>query len=227
VTITRQAIPVEDGALPLTVARAGGTGAAVVIVPSAFGVGPDLEAQMVETAGDARAVVAIDPFFRADAGPVAYDDRDRAIGRLQALDRARTLRDLGAAIAWVRDEEGGAAVVVLGICFGGPFALAAAAEGLAQGVVTWHGTRMEQALARAVEMRCPMRLHFGAVDPFVPMAAVATVRAAFADRADVVVTVHEGATHGFSHRGSARSYDAEAEQSGLASLRELVHLLPD
>ena len=196
-------------------------------MPSAFGVGPDLEAQMDETALDARAVVAIDPFFREDAGPAAYDDRDRAIGRLQALDRARTLRDLGAAIAWIRDEEGGAPVVVLGICFGGPFALAAAAEGLAQGVVTWHGTRMEQALARAVEMRCPMRLHFGAVDPFVPMEAVEAVRAAFAGRADVVVAVHEGATHGFSHRGSARSYDAAAERAGLASLRELVRLLRD
>ena len=224
--ITRHAIPVEGGALPLTVVRAGGTGAAVVIVPSAFGVGPDLEAQMAETAADARAVVAIDPFFREDAGPAAYDDRDRAMGRLQALDRARTLRDLGAAIAWIRDEEGAAAVVVLGICFGGPFALAAAALGLAQGIVTWHGTRMEHALARAAEMRCPMRLHFGAVDPFVPMEAVAAVRAAFAGRADVAITVHEGATHGFSHRGSSRSYQHTAERAGLDSLRALARTAP-
>lgn len=224
-TATRHAIPVEGGALPLTVARAGGTGAAVVIVPSAFGVGADLEAQMEEAAADARAVVAIDPFFREDAGPAAYDDRDRAIGRLQALDRARTLRDLRAAMQWIHLEEPGAPVVVLGICFGGPFALAAAADGLAQGVVTWHGTRMEQALARAGEMRCPMRLHFGDRDPIVPMTAVEAVRAAFAGRADVEVTVHEGATHGFSHRASARSYDPTAEQAGLASLRALARAL--
>jgi carboxymethylenebutenolidase len=221
-TLTRAATPVEGGALPLTVVRAGGRGAAVVIVPSAFGVGPDLEAQMEETAADACAVVTLDPFFRDDAGRVAYEDRDRAMGRLQALDRARTSRDLAAAIAWVRAEEKGAPVVVLGICLGGPFALLAAADGLAQGVVTWHGTRMETALGRAAEIRCPLRLHFGAVDPFVPKEAVDAVRAAFAGRADVVVAVHEGATHGFSHRGSARAYDANAEQAALAALRELA-----
>jgi hypothetical protein len=40
-TITRNQLPVEAGELPLTIARSAGTGAAVVIMPSAFGVGPD------------------------------------------------------------------------------------------------------------------------------------------------------------------------------------------
>jgi carboxymethylenebutenolidase len=225
VTITRHDVPTEGGALPLTVVRGGGTGAAVVIVPSAFGVGPDLEAQMDELAADARAVAAIDPFFRGDAGAISYEERPRVMARLQALDRALLHRDLRAAIDWVRAEAPGAPVVVLGICLGGPFALQAAADGLADGVVTWHGTRMEHALERAADMRCPMRLHFGAVDPFVPPEAVEAVRAAFAGRTDVVVTVHAGATHGFSHRGSARAHDATAERAALASLQALVRAL--
>jgi carboxymethylenebutenolidase len=225
VTITRHDVPVEGGALPLTVARGGGTGAAVLIVPSAFGVGPDLEAQMDELAADARTVAAIDPFFRGDGGAVPYEDGARAMARLKALDRELTHRDLRAAIDRVRAEAPGAPIVVLGICFGGPFALQAAADGLAGGVVTWHGTRMEQALERAADMRCPMRLHFGAVDPFVPPEAVEKVRAAFAWSTDVVVTVHAGATHGFSHRGSARAYDATAERAALASLQALVRTL--
>ena len=95
--ISKQQIPVEAGKLPLTVAAAGGVGAVVVIMPSAFGVGPDLEAQMEELARDASAVVALDPFFREDAGPVPYEDRGRAIGRLQALDKPRGYRDRAAA----------------------------------------------------------------------------------------------------------------------------------
>ena len=112
--------------------------------------------------------------------------------------------------------------MLLGICFGGPYALLAAADGVVDGVVTWHGTRMEDYLARAAEMRCPMRLHFGSADPFVPQEAVETVRTAFGGRRDVRIIVHAGATHGFSHRAAARAYDVHAERAGMDSLRELV-----
>src|SRR5262249_5180642 len=155
--------------VPLTIARADGIGAAVVIMPSAFGIGPDLQAQMDELAGDASLVVAIDPFFRDDAGPAPYDHAARVMARMQAIDRYRAQRDLRAAIDWVRGQErDGCAVVALGICFGGPYALLAAVDGAVDGVVTWHGTGMEQHLGRAAEIRCPMRLHFGSADPFVP-----------------------------------------------------------
>lgn len=221
-TIARDRLAVEGGDLPLTIARTGGVSAAIVIVPSAFGVGPDLEAQMQELAEDARVVVAIDPFFREDAGPAPYADMARVMQRMQALDRQRAYHDLRATIDWIRGKENDRPVVVVGICFGGPFALLAAADGTVDGVVTWHGTRMERYVERASEMRCPMRLHFGSVDPVVPKASVEAVRAAFAGRGDVRVIVHEGATHGFSHRAAPQAYDARAERAVMASLRELV-----
>jgi carboxymethylenebutenolidase len=221
-SVSRHALPVEGGALPLSVARGAGTGAALVVVPSAFGVGPDLEAQMRELAAYARLVVAFDPFFRGDGGLAPYDAMPRVMARLGALDRERCAGDFAAAIAWARRETGGAPVVGLGICFGGPFALEAAADGALAGVVTWHGTGMQHHLARAAAMRCPMHHHFGSADPFVPPAAVEQVRSAFAGRADVRVFVHEGATHGFSHRAAKQAYHAEAERAGMESVRELV-----
>ncbi len=221
-TIDHHRLPLEDGALPLTIARGSGRGAGLVIVPSAFGIGPDLETQMEELAADARLVVALDPFFRDDAGLVPYDDMARVMKRLNALDRARALDDLRAVIAWVRREAPGARVVYLGICFGGPFGLLVAADGAVDGVVTWHGSRMESYLERASEMRCPMRLHFGSADPVTPPEALEAIRGAFAARDDVRVVVHEGATHGFSQRSALRAYDADAERAGMASVRELV-----
>jgi carboxymethylenebutenolidase len=217
--IERTTVAVEGEAMPLTIARGGGSGAAVVIAPSAFGVADDLVEQMDEMARDATVVITFDPFFRGDTGPVPYDDMPRARGRLTALDRAQTALDLRAAIALARAE---APVVVLGICFGGPFALLAAADGLVDGVVTWHGTRMELFLKRAAEMRCPMRLHFGEADLFVPPEAVDLVRRAFADRRDVEIVVHEGATHGFTHRATARAHGSRAEQAAMRAVRELV-----
>ncbi len=222
--ISKQQIPVEGGKLPLTIATAGGAGAVVVIMPSAFGVGPDLEAQMEQLALDASAVVALDPFFREDAGPAPYEDRGRAIGRLQALDRPRAGRDLRAAIDWARGQNSGQAIVLLGICFGGPYALLAAADGVVDAVVTWHGTRMDQFLERVAEMRCPMRLHFGSADPVAPPEAVAAVRQAFAERPDVRVVVHEGAGHGYSQRASPHAYHEAAERAGMYAVQELVAL---
>jgi len=218
--ITQQLLPVEQGELPLTVVRGSGSGAGVVIMPSAFGVGPDLTSQMEELGAHSRLVVALDPFFREDPGASPYDDMGRVMSRIQSVDRARAHRDLRAAIEWTHKEAGSAPIMV-GICFGGAYSLLVAAEGMVSGVVTWHGSRMEGFLDKASEMRCPMRLHFGAVDPFVPMTAVAAVRAAFAGREDVEVVVHEGATHGFSHR-HAPAYDERAERAGMAALRELV-----
>ena len=212
----------EQGALPLTYARAEGKGAAVVIMPAASGVGPDLEAQMAELATDARVVVTFDPFFRDDPGLAPYGDMKRIMGRLRAVDPARTYGDLRAVIDWARGQAPGSPVVMLGICFGGPFALQAAADGVVDAVVTWHGSRMENHLARVAEMRCPMHHHIGAVDPVVPPAALEALRAAFAGRPNVRLFVHGGATHGFSQRGAPQAYDARAEQAGMASLRELV-----
>jgi carboxymethylenebutenolidase len=220
--LSRHALPVPAGLLPLTVARGGGSGAALVVVPSAFGVAPDLEAQLEALAGEARLVATFDPFFREDPGVVPYEDMARVMQRLRGLDRARAQADLRAVLAWARAEAGGGPVVVLGVCFGGPFALLAAADGLVDGVATWHGTRLESFLGRAPEMRCPMRLHFGGVDPFVPPAAVEAVREAFAGREDVHLFVHPGATHGFTHPGAAKAYDARAERAALASVCELV-----
>jgi carboxymethylenebutenolidase len=224
-TISHPSVSIDGGALPLTLARDKGRGAGIAIFPSAFGIGADLEQQMAELAADARAVAAFDPFWRGDAGFARTDEMPRVMARMQSLDRERAARDLRAVTRWLRAEAGCRSVIALGICFGGPFALRAAADGDANGVVTWHGTALGQHLTRAAEMRGPMRLHFGGADPFVPPREVAAIRAAFAARADVQIVVHDGATHGFSHRGVPEAFQPAAERAALDAARELARAL--
>lgn len=220
--IERTTLPVEGEGLPVTVVRGAGRGAALVVVPSGFGVATDVVEQMTELAADASLVVAMDPFFRDAPGVVPYGDMPTVMKRLQGLDRERFYRDLRAVLDWARRASGGRPLVVVGVCFGGTFALRAAADDLIDGAVSWHGGRMETLAGRAGEVKVPLRLHFGAVDPVVPMAAVEALRAAFAGRDEVRIFVHEGATHGFSHRSAPQAYDAAAEKAGMASVRELV-----
>lgn len=218
--VSHESLPVNDTQLPLTIVRGRGTGAAVLVLPSAFGIGPDLVAQLEALAEASSLVVTFDPFFRTDPGRVPYDDMPRIFARLRGLDRAQHQQDIEAVLAWMR-QEASVPVVGVGVCFGAPFVLAAAADGHLAGVVTWHGSRMEAHLARAGEIHCPLRLHFGALDPVVPPAAVEAVRAAFAGHADCAVVVHPGATHGFSHR-AAPAFDGAAEAAGMAAVLELV-----
>jgi carboxymethylenebutenolidase len=217
------AVAVEDGAIPTVVLapEEAGPWPGLVVVPSIFGPAPDLVERLSRLSH--RALVAVpDPFWRLGGGVVPYDDHEGAIRRLQGFDLPRCIADLGAVIDWTRARCNGR-VAGLGICFGGPFVLRFAGEGRLQGVVTWHGSRMENFLERAGDVTCPLRLHFGEDDPITPPEAIEKIRAAFASHPDVSIVVHPGAAHGFSHDGPA--YDEKACRAGLEATRALLRSL--
>lgn len=205
----------------LVVVPGTGHNTAVVIMPSGFGITADLPAQMAELGSGASVVVAVDPFGRSGTDVVPYTDMTAVMARLKGFDAARGAADFRAAVAWLRAEHPDDKIIAIGICFGGAYVVNAAADGLVDGVVCWHAGRLDQLVHRAKEITVPMRLHFGSVDPVVPMTAVDTVRTAFADHEDVHVVVHEGATHGFSHP-TAPAFNAPAERAAMAAVLELA-----
>lgn len=218
----RAGVPVEGGEVPITVCRGSRTGPALVVVPSIFGVMDDLVEQLGALATDASLAVALDPFWRVEPGPIPYTEFQRAIARMPPFDRVKGYQDFLAVVEWAREQPGcDGRVVGLGICFGGPFCFIAAADGALQGVVTWHGSRLENYLGRAGEMTCPMSLHFGGSDGFVPESTVDKTREAFAGRGDVEIVVHPGADHGFSHP-TGPAYQEAASAAGMAGVRRVL-----
>jgi carboxymethylenebutenolidase len=216
----REGVPVEGGNVPIDLVGPEDAGAipGLVVVPSIFGPAPDLLRQMSELGSSALAVVA-DPFWRVGGGVVPYHDHEGAIARLKGFDRERCLADIRAVIDWTRKRCNGR-VAGLGICFGGPVVLVAAGEGNLDGVIAWHGSRMESFLDRAAEITCPLRFHFGGADPVTPPEAIEQIREAFAANPDASFVVHPGLEHGFSHEG--RSYDPTAAAAGLEDVREVL-----
>jgi carboxymethylenebutenolidase len=215
-----EAVEVDGGAVPVHVVGPEDARAlpGLVVVPSIFGPAPDLLKRMGELA-DVALVVAADPFWRVGGGVVPYADHEGAIGRLKDFDRDRCFSDVRAVIEWTRERCNGR-VAGLGICFGGPVVLVAAAEGALAGVIAWHGSRMENFLDRASEISCPLRFHFGGSDSVTPPEAIEKIRAAFTAHPDAAFVVHKGLEHGFSHEG--RSYDPVAAQQGLDDTRDLL-----
>jgi carboxymethylenebutenolidase len=213
-------IDVDGGVIPTEVLAATDTTntTAVLVVPSIFGPVPELLGRLEELT-DRALVLVPDPFWRTGEGWLAYDQRDAAFGRLADFDFERCTDELAAVAARAR-RDGADRVIALGICFGGYYALRLAAGGLVDGVVTWHGSRMEHALAEAGSVTCPLRLHFGEADPITPRAVIDAVREAFAGHPDVDVVVHPDADHGYSHDGPA--WDPAASRAGLEAVVELT-----
>lgn len=216
-------IDVPDGTLPAVVHEPApaSTVPALVVVPSIFGPADDLLARLAELGDDALVVVP-DPFWRTGEGVVPYDDLDAAIARLGDFDSDACATEMAAAVAWAK-AHGNGGVVALGICFGGPYVLRLAAHRLVDGIVTWHGSRLESALDGVEHIACPVRHHLGSADPVTPPETIDAIREAFADHPDAEILVHEGATHGFSHDGDA--YDEDAYRAGFASVVELLDRL--
>ena len=220
--VQRRTVPVEveGGSVPTVVQgpRDAVGVPAVVVVPSVFGPAPDLLERLAEL-GDAALVCVPDPFWRTGEGALRYGDMEAVVARFAAFDIQRCRAEMGAVAAWAR-ANGNGRVIGVGICFGGPYVLRMASDGELDGVVTWHGSRMEQVLGRAGAITCPVRHHLGGVDAITPPEVVDALRAAFAAHPDVEIVVHDGADHGFSHDGP--TWDPEVYGLAFASLVELV-----
>ena len=213
-------IEVDDGDVPVSVLDPQDPSVvpALLVIPSIFGPAPDLLERLAVLA-DNTLVAIPDPFWRTGEGALDYSDRDTAIGRLADFDPAASGREMATVAAWARQASNGF-VVAVGICFGGPFVLGLAAEGLVNGVVTWHGSRMQNSLELVPRIACPVRHHIGGADPVVPPDALAAIRAGFAEHPDCEIVVHPGAGHGFSHDGN--DWDESAYQAGLVDVVTLL-----
>lgn len=219
-------VPVADGAVPIHVSgpEAAPDLPGLVVVPSIFGPADDLLGQ-IASVSDGAVTAIMDPFWREGAGAIDYAEAPAAFERMGQLDRAKTWDDVAAVVAWVAARTNGR-VAGLGICFGGPFVLAGTAEGLLSGVVTWHGSRMENVLDRvgaAGPMTAPVRMHFGSADPITPPETIEAITGALAGHPDCQIVVHPGLEHGFSHAGA--SWDPDAAQAGVDSLRDVLGAL--
>ena len=171
----------------------------IVVIQEIFGVNHHIRAVADKVAAAGYLAVAPAMFDRVEHDvELTYDEggRDRGIGLMQKVDQAAALKDVAAAVAAAAK---GGAVGVVGFCWGGTLAYAAAAHlsGVAASVGYYGG-----GIAAIVteKLHCPVELHFGETDAHIPMTDVDKIRKAHPGMA--VYTYPAG--HGFNcdERGS-------------------------
>jgi carboxymethylenebutenolidase len=205
-----------EGAAPIRAWRSDPEGrprAGIVVIQEIFGVNSHIRVVTDRFAVDDYLAIAPAVFDHAEPGfDVGYDGESRArgIAIVSKIDRVQTMRDVAAAIDVAKE---GGKVGIVGYCFGGSIAWAAACRlpDLSAAVGYYGG----QILAmKDMQPRVPTMLHFGEKDQHIPIAGVRELAAL---HPDVPVHIYP-ADHGFNC-DQRESFDAPS--AALAWTRTL------
>lgn len=197
----------------------GGPSTAVVVVPPIFGVNDDMAMVAERLASEGFAGVVLDPFWRdEDQGVLAHDEegRTRAFARMDRTPFDQAFGDVSDVVDHLRarDDSNGK-VAVMGFCYGGPFALVAAAKCGIQAGLSYHGSFVDKHLDAMPDVACPLSFHWGDNDRAAPLDVIDEVRKTFTARDDAEVILYPGGVeHGYMLPGHGDAYnEAAAEQS--------------
>ena len=196
-------------------------GPLLAIIPSIYGVTPDVVHFARRFAADGALVYAIDPFWRSEPGPLHIpDDTQKALRRKQITTLADVTYDLVVALdTGLQDSECNGYALALGICFGGKPAVHAATHRHLHGIAVWHGAGLLSVLNNDSLRDTQISFDFGESDPLIPMSEVDAIAKCLPQHSTHIRT-HPNAGHGFSHIGTVKYDDAAATraQRGVSDL---------
>jgi carboxymethylenebutenolidase len=207
----------DGGRFDVTVVAPRGGGAGLLLLQEIFGVGEFLLDRAEALAAEGYVVSCPDVFWRVERNVALPHDEaalERAfelVGRFGQQAPEQTVGDLLAGLGHLRSlEDVHGPVGVMGYCLGGGLAYEAAVAGDPDCCVSYYGSTVPSRLDAAERLRCPTIFHFGADDPYIPLADAERVRDAFADREDVEVHIHDGAGHAFENSFAASFHEPKA-----------------
>jgi carboxymethylenebutenolidase len=180
-----------------------GRGPGVVLLHEIFGVNQYVRDVADRYAEEGYVAIAPDLFWRIEPGvELGYSDAEisAAFDRLARFDSDQAIKDVADVIRVLRAmPQCNGKVAAMGFCLGGMLAYLTAARCNIEAAVSYYGVGIEQRLNEKSAIRCPMLLHFGGQDRFVPAAARDTVAAAFNGRDEIEIHVYPNAEHAFNN----------------------------
>lgn len=186
-------------------------GNAMIILHEIFGVNEPVKALTRRYAEDGYVAVAPDMLWRLEPGlALGYsrEETQRALAITEGFDLAKGVEDLGRVVEtmWHQEKVSGK-IGVLGLCMGGTLAFLAASRLPVDAAISFYGTELEQHLDSIPKMHCPIILHYGGKDRFIPQDIVAQIADALAAQGRKDVHVYPEGNHGFYTRGRPEDID--------------------
>jgi carboxymethylenebutenolidase len=194
-------IPTPDGTLNgyLALPEAG-AGPGLIVLQEIFGVGDYIKSAADRLAQIGYVALAPDLYWRIEPNATP-GDLDEAMQFAQQLDHERAVQDSIAALNTLRGrpEVTNQAAGVVGFCLGGTLAFGVAIHGDPETVVSYYGSGVPDMLGEADAITCPVLLHFGGADQFIPRERVDRVAQFAQTRPSLECHIQEGAGHAFDN----------------------------
>ncbi len=211
-------IETSEGAFEAHLAiPASGTGPGMLLIHEIFGVNDYAKDAARRLSELGYVVLAPDLYWRTEPGlslSHGGDDLQRAFAAVAKLDFAAATEDCLTALAALRYlaevSEAGGRAGVLGFCLGGTLAYQVAVHGDPDVAVVYYGSGVPDALDDAVSISCPMLMHWGGADPYIPREKVDAVADMAAGYDNIECHVHEGAGHAFDNNFATQFHDPAA-----------------
>jgi len=204
----------------------------LLLIQEIFGVNDYIRARARSLASLGYAVLCPDVFWRLERNvALAHDEAglQAAFGYARRLDLAAAVSDLGHALGHLRTipevRAAGGGVGVIGFCLGGSLSWEVARRFDPACAVCYYGSGIAPESADEVPA-CPVLLHYGEDDPYIPGEQVEVVRAAVAGRRDVDLHVHPGAGHAFDNDSAHFHHPAARLAAWTLTVDFLQRLLP-
>jgi carboxymethylenebutenolidase len=192
-------------------------GHAIIVLQEIFGVTSAVRGVADRFANDGYLALAPDLFWRIAPGiqlSHSKEDLAKAFNYVGRFDETAAIGDIGAAVKHLRGALGAEAEIsVVGLCLGGKLAYLSAAKLDLHCAVSFYGVGIEKSLDLASGLKCPLLMHFGGLDKYVPPEAREKIAAALPHDGQNDMHVYPDADHGFYTRGDARTIQEAHERT--------------
>jgi carboxymethylenebutenolidase len=185
------------------IARPSGTAkAAIIVIQEIFGVNPGIRQKCDKLAAEGYVALAPDLFWRLQPGieldPDVEAEFNQALDWMGKFNQDAGIRDIQAAINYLRDTEGTAKVGCVGYCLGGRLAFMTAARTSIDASVGYYGVGIDGLLGEKDAIAHPVMLHIPTADGFVGPETQAAMHAGLDDHPKITLHDYEGLDHGFA-----------------------------
>jgi carboxymethylenebutenolidase len=182
---------------------------AIVLASAIHGVDQDLRGIADEFGARGYIAAAPDLFWRTVPGPLVRDDPRSASRGQPRLERIKAgEQDLADVLPVLRKQpQFNGRAVVIGFCYGGPYAILGPKRLGYDAGISCHGTQMLDFIKELEGIRQPVCIIWGDQDHAAPANVLEAYRAVPGRMKNVEVHVFSGVQHGYMMRGNAKAFD--------------------
>jgi carboxymethylenebutenolidase len=193
---------------------AGAPKAAIIVIQEIFGVNPGIRQKCDKLAAEGYLALAPDLFWRlspeVSLDPDVEPEFAQALDLMGKFNQDAGIRDIQAAINFLRETEGTAKVGCVGYCLGGRLAYMTAARTSIDASVGYYGVGIDGLLGEKEAIANPLLLHIPTADGFVSRETQAAMHAGLDDHPRVTIFDYEGLDHGFATETGKRRHEEAA-----------------